>query len=69
MSSRFTYIKIEGAEYQLNKEDVMKWLSNYCTMMSKIVEDQVKLEYSDSEEEEACQEIVSHTGNYSVKMA
>jgi hypothetical protein len=71
MSSRFTYIKIEGAEYQLNEEDVTKWLSNYGTMMSEIVEDQAKLEYSDSEEEEeeACQELVSHTGTYSVKMA
>jgi len=69
MSSRFTYIKIEGAEYQLKEEDVIKWLSNYGTMMSEITEDQVKLEYSDSEEEEVCQEIVSHTGTYSVKMA
>jgi hypothetical protein len=69
MSSRFTYVKIEGAEYQLKEEDVMKWLSNYGTLMSEITEDQVKLEFSDSEEEEACQEIVSHTGTYSVKMA
>jgi hypothetical protein len=69
MSSRFTYVKIEGAEYQLKEEDVVKWLSNYGTLMSDITEDQVKLEYSDSEEEEACQEIISHTGTYSVKMA
>jgi len=71
MSSRFTYIKIEGAEYQLNEEDVTKWLSNYGTMMSEIIEDQAKLEYSDSEEEEeeACQDFVSHTGTYSVEIA
>jgi len=69
MSSRFTYVKIEGAEYQLKEEDVMKWLSNYGTLMSEITEDQIKLEFSDSEEEEEFQEIVSHTGIYSVKMA
>ncbi len=59
---------MEGAEYQLNEEDVTKWLSNYGTMMSEIVEDQAKLEDSDSEEA-SCQEFVPHTGTYSVKMA
>ena len=67
-TSRYTFVKIEGAEYQLREETVKRWLSNYGTLMDDIVEDEEKLCVVDEEGGELKQ-MVNHTGTYTAKMA
>ena len=67
-TSRYTYVKIEGAEYQLKEETVKRWLSNYGTLMDDITEDEEKLCVEDEEGGEL-KEMVNHTGTYTAKMA
>jgi len=67
-TSRYTFVKIEGAEYQLKEETVKRWLSNFGTLMDDIVEDEEKL-CVEGEEGGELKEIVNHTGTYTAKMA
>ena len=63
----YTWIKVEGADYQLEAPTIKKWLAQYGSMMSDLTEDKVDLELS-SEEEEMYQGVELTTGTYSVKM-
>jgi hypothetical protein len=64
----YTWVKIEGADYQLNAQTIKKWLLLYGTLMTDLTEDKVDLEL-DAEEEELYQGVDLTTGTYSVKMS
>ena len=63
----YTWIKVEGADYQLEASTIKKWLAQYGNAMSDLTEDKADLELS-SEEEEMYQGVELTTGTYSVKM-
>lgn len=63
----YTWVKVEGADYQLEPHIIKKWLLEYGTIMSDLTEDKVDLELS-SDEEELYQGVELTTGTYSVKM-
>jgi hypothetical protein len=59
----FRWVKIEGAKYRLDREQITSWLEHWGTIESEITED--KIEY-DSHDSDKCQAIGK--GTYSVKM-
>jgi len=65
--SSYSWVKVEGADYQVEPQTIRRWLLEFGTLMSDITEDKVDLELS-SEEEELYQGVKLTTGIYSVKM-
>jgi hypothetical protein len=63
----YTWIKVEGSDYQVEPTVIRMWLSQYGTLMTELMEDKVELELS-SEEEELYQGAEITTGTYSTKM-
>jgi hypothetical protein len=59
--SRYTWIKVEGAEYELPKEEIVTWLQMYGNPVSELTEDKER-DSSDSDDNEY------HNGIYSIKM-
>ena len=64
---RYTWVKIEGAEYQVEPETIRKWLLNYGTLMTELTEDKLEFDVS-SDEEELYQGVELKTGIYSIQM-
>jgi len=64
---RYTWVKVEGAEYQVEPETIRKWLLNYGTLMTELTEDKVDFDVS-SDEEELYQGVELKTGIYSIQM-
>jgi hypothetical protein len=67
MNQRYTWVKIEGAEYQLEGAMIRKWLLNYGNLMSVLTEDKLEIDLT-SEEEELYQGVDLTTGTYSIQM-
>ena len=69
---RYTYLKIEGMDYQVDIEIIKKWLLQFGNIMSEITEDVEKIDISSDEEGEGefpqDSELSFATGIYSVKM-
>jgi hypothetical protein len=59
--SRYTWIKIEGAEYELPKEEIIAWLEKFGNPVSELTEDKER-DTSDSDDNEY------YNGIYSIKM-
>ena len=59
--SRYTWVKVEGAEYELPKEEIVDWLMKFGTPISELTEDKER-DSSDSDENEY------FNGIYSIKM-
>jgi hypothetical protein len=59
--SRYTWIKIEGAEYELPKEEINTWLEKFGNPVSELTEDKER-DTSDSDDNEY------YNGIYSIKM-
>ena len=59
--SRYTWIKVEGAEYELPKEEIVEWLAKFGTPITELTEDKER-DSSDSDENEY------FNGIYSIKM-
>ena len=59
--SRYTWIKVEGAEYELPKEEIVAWLQKFGNPVSELTEDKER-DSSDSDDN------VSYNGIYSIKM-
>ena len=71
LQSRYTWIKIEGAEYQLTEAQVRDWVTEYGSIVEDISEDVERFEGSSGSESEANglkEEGEIHTGVYSVKI-
>ncbi len=62
-----TWVKVEGADYQVKPQTIRRWLLEFGTLMSDITEDKADLELS-SEEEELYQGVELTIGIHSVKM-
>ena len=71
-AQRYTYLKIEGMDYQVDIETIRKWLLMFGNIMSEITEDVEKVDISSDEEEgddfPLESELSFATGIYSVKM-
>jgi hypothetical protein len=67
INQRYTWVKVEGAEYQVEPETIRKWLLNYGTLMMELTEDKLDFDVS-SEEEELYQGVELKTGIYSIQM-
>jgi hypothetical protein len=67
VNHRYTWVKVEGAEYQVEPETIRKWLLNYGTLMTELTEDKLDFDVS-SEEEELYQGVELKTGIYSIQM-
>jgi hypothetical protein len=65
----YTWLKIEGAEYNLKEEQLRLWLSEYGLIVSDITEDKEELRPNSSEDEEIYNDIDLNTGIYSAKMS
>jgi hypothetical protein len=65
--SRYTWVKIEGTDYQFESATLTKWLSKFGSIESELGEEVEDLEIS-SEEEEEYGRVQMATGIYSVKM-
>jgi hypothetical protein len=69
---RYTYLKIEGMDYQVDIEIIKKWLLQFGNIMSEITEDVEKIDISSEEEGDGefpqDSEVSFATGIYSVKM-
>ncbi len=59
--SRYTWIKVEGAEYELPKEEIVAWLQKFGNPVSELTEDKER-DSSDSDDNEY------FNGIYSIKM-
>ena len=59
--SKYIWIKVEGSEYELPKEEIVGWLSKFGTPVSELTEDKER-DLSDSGENEY------YNGIYSIKM-
>ena len=59
--SRYTWIKVEGAEYELPKEEIVAWLQKFGNPVSELTEDKER-DSSDSDDNEY------YNGIYSIKM-
>jgi hypothetical protein len=59
--SRYTWIKVEGAEYELPKEEIVAWLEKFGNPVSELTEDKER-DTSDSDDNEY------YNGIYSIKM-
>ena len=66
--SIYTWLKIEGAEYQLKEDHIKLWLSEYGFLVSGITEDTEDVEGQSSEDEEIRNDVDINTGIYSVRM-
>jgi len=64
---RYTWVKVEGAEYQVEPETIRKWLLNYGTLMTELTEDKLDFDVS-SDEEELYEGAELRTGIYSIQM-
>jgi hypothetical protein len=67
-SSRYTWVKIEGAEYQIPPAMIKKWLLQYGDLMTDLSEELEELEVSSDEEKELYKGLEMPTGVYSVQM-
>ena len=61
------WVKIEGCEYRIEKEELKEWMGHLGEVMSEITEDRVNLD-SDSEGEDSATGYTIGNGIYSVKM-
>ena len=61
------WVKIEGCEYRVEKEELTKWMGHLGEVLSEITEDRINLE-SDSEGEDQATGYTVGNGVYSVKM-
>ena len=61
------WVKIEGCEYRIEKEELKEWMGQLGEVMSEITEDRVRLD-SDSEGEDPTTGYTIGNGIYSVKM-
>jgi len=59
--SRYTWIKVEGAEYELPKDEIVAWLAKFGTPVTELTEDKER-DSSDSDDNEY------FNGIYSIKM-
>jgi hypothetical protein len=59
--SRYTWIKVEGAEYELPKEEIVAWLEKFGNTVTELTEDKER-DSSDSDDTEY------FNGIYSIKM-
>jgi hypothetical protein len=59
--SRYTWIKVEGAEYELPKEEIVAWLEKFGNTVTELTEDKER-DSSDSDDNEY------FNGIYSIKM-
>jgi hypothetical protein len=59
--SRYTWIKVEGAEYELPKEEIVAWLQKFGNPVSELTEDKER-DSSDSDDNKY------YNGIYSIKM-
>jgi hypothetical protein len=59
--SRYTWIKVEGAEYELPKDEIVAWLEKFGNPVTELTEDKER-DSSDSDENEY------FNGIYSIKM-
>ena len=59
--SRYTWIKVEGAEYELPKEEIVAWLEKFGNAVTELTEDKER-DSSDSDDTEY------FNGIYSIKM-
>ena len=66
--SIYTWLKIEGAEYQLKEDQIRVWLSEYGFLVSGITEDTEDVEGQSSEDEEIRNDVDINTGIYSAKV-
>jgi len=67
-NSRYTWVKIEGAEYQVPPAMIKKWLLQYGDLMTDLSEELEELEVSSDEEKELYTGTEMPTGVYSVQM-
>ena len=68
-SQRYTYIKVEGADLQVEPKTIKKWLMQYGTLMSDLVQETEELGMSSEEEDfDLDPGLTWTTGTYSVKM-
>jgi len=67
-NSRYTWVKIEGAEYQVPPATIKKWLLQYGDLMTDLSEELEELEVSSDEESELYKGTEMPTGVYSVQM-
>ena len=67
-ASIYTWLKIEGAEYQLKEDQLKMWLSNYGFLVSGITEDKEEAEGESSEDDEIYNDVDINTGIYSAKI-
>jgi len=66
--SRYTWVKIQGAEYQVPPATIKKWLLQYGDLMTDLSEELEELEVSSDEEQELYKGMEMPTGIYSVQM-
>ncbi len=66
--SRYTWVKIQGAEYQVPPATIKKWLLQYGDLMTELSEEMEELELSSDEEQELYKGMEMPTGIYSVQM-
>ena len=59
--SRYTWIKVEGAEYELPKDEIVAWLEKFGNPITELTEDKER-DSSDSDDNEY------YNGIYSIKM-
>ena len=62
------WVKIEGCEYRIEKEELKDWLNHLGNVVSEITEDRVNLEDESDSDEEIEGGFTVGTGIYSVKM-
>ncbi len=63
------WVKIEGCEYRISKEELRNWMDKLGNVITEITEDRVNLDSeSDSDEGEIGEGYTVGTGTYSVKM-
>ena len=66
--SAYTWLKIEGAEYLLDEEQMKVWLSEYGFLVSGVTEDMEDVEGQSSEDEEIRNDVDISTGIYSARI-
>ena len=62
------WVKIEGCEYRIEKEELKTWLNHLGAVVSEITEDRINLEEESDSDEENPDSFTVGTGIYSVKM-
>ena len=66
--SIYTWLKIEGAEYQLKEDQIKVWLSEYGFLVSGITEDKENVDEQSSEDDKIYNDVNINTGIYSAKI-